>query len=95
MGANYCSIDTTAYTANTASITVTSTYTADFNKIIFSNNVYTANFYTGGVSLIHLNGAPRVFFSDEAFTNNGDNCEEALTIYGGSILGAASSEIKI
>lgn len=45
--------------------------------------------------MIHLEGAPRVFFSDESFTNNGDNCNEAITTYGTSVLQASSGEMRI
>jgi hypothetical protein len=42
-----------------------------------------------------LEGAPRVFFSDETFTNNGDNSNEVLTKFGSGILSASINEITI
>lgn len=74
---------------------MTSTYTADLNKVIFKNNVFTGNFFTGGKSLIHLEGVPRVFFSDEAFTNNGDSCKEAISTYGSGVMTQAVNEMRI
>lgn len=58
------------------------TYTADLYAITFKTNTYNQNFYTGGKSLIELQGAPRVFFNGETFTSNGDMCKEALDTYG-------------
>ena len=69
------------------------------NKNTFYANNYNANFFTGGKSMIHLEGTPRVFFSDETFTNNGDMCKEAITTYatynGITILTAAPGEMTI
>ena len=65
------------------------------NKNYFYSNTYTQNFFTGGNSLIHLEGAVRVFFSDETFTSNGDNTNEAISVYGSGILSPATSEITI
>ena len=76
-------------------MSVTASYTADFNKIIFGNNVYTGNSFTGGKSLIHFEGAPRIFFSDESFTNNGDNAKETLNTYATGILNSATAEMTI
>jgi hypothetical protein len=62
---------------------------------MFTQNTYTANFYTNGQSLVHLEGAPRVFFSGETFTNNGDMANDAITLYGTGILVAQSGGITI
>lgn len=50
--------------------------------ITFTENTYTKNFFTGGESLVHLEGAPRVFFKDETFNTNGDMIYEAANTYG-------------
>jgi hypothetical protein len=92
---DYCSIASTV-TAITSTATYNSiSYVADLNKINFKSNTYTANFFTGGDSLIHFEGAPRIFFTSESFTNNGDNTKEALTTYGSGVLTAATSEMTI
>ena len=58
---------------------------------MFKSNVFTANFYTGGKSLIHVEGGPRIFFDGDEFTNNGDNTKEAIDKYGSGILVASTS----
>lgn len=71
------------------------TYTSDLHRIQFKSNTFTQNFYTGGRSLIHFEGAPRLFFENDVFTDNGDNCKEAINTYGTGILTAATSEMDI
>jgi hypothetical protein len=63
--------------------------------MVFEYNTYTGNFYTGGKALIHLEGAPRVFITDDSFTKNSDNCKEALNQYRSGILSSASTEMTI
>lgn len=40
--------------------------------------------------MIHLEGAPIIYFNTETFTNNGDNTKEALDKYASGILTEAS-----
>ena len=95
-GTSYCAVSSSVFTTSTQSITpISTTYTADLAKINFQSNTYTANFYTAGNSLIQLEGAPRIFFSGETFTNNGDNSKEAITKYGSGILTESITEMTI
>jgi hypothetical protein len=95
-GTNYLGVNLALYTTSTQTATyLTHSYTADMNKLIFEYNTYTENFYTGGKALIHLEGAPRVYITDDKFTNNGDNCKEALNLYGSGIMSGATNEMTI
>lgn len=85
-----------SYTTSTGSVSYsTFTYNYDYYMIKFKSNVYTANFYTGGKALIQLEGAPRVIFESESFTNNGDMAKEVITKYGTGILVASGTELTI
>lgn len=98
---SYCAVNAASvFTASTFTTSYNGiTYTVDFKKINFKANTYTGNFYSAGNSLIHLEGAPRVFFDTETFTNNGDNCREAINKYkinsGSTILSPAASEMTV
>lgn len=63
--------------------------------ITFEYNTYEANFYSGGKSLIHFEGAPRIYFTDETFNNNGDASSESINLFGSGILSVATSEMSI
>ena len=56
-------------------------FSIDLRAINFKLSTYNENFYTGGKSLIELQGAPRVFFDSENFYYNGDMCKEAIDAY--------------
>lgn len=71
------------------------TYSVDLFNIAFLSNTYSANLFTGGKALVHLEGAPRVSFSTETFTNNGDMSSDALTLYGTNIMSPSSTEMSI
>ena len=57
------------------------------------DNQYIGNLYTGGKSLIHMDGAPRIIFDGETFTDNGDMSSEGITAFGSGILSAAITPI--
>lgn len=63
--------------------------------IAFKNNVYVGNFYTNSKALIHLDGALRVSFDGESFSNNGDNTLEAVSKFGTDVLTEPISAIDI
>lgn len=71
------------------------TYTVDMEALTFKYNVYTENFATRGKGLVDITGAPRVFFTAETFTGNGDATSNVLSTYGSGILTAATSEMSI
>ena len=70
--ASYCSTASTLSASVVASTFNSVTYSADLNKVLFKSNTYEANFFTGGNSLIHFEGAPVIYFNTETFNNNGD-----------------------
>lgn len=70
-------------------------YTADFEITHFKSNTYTANFYTGGKGLLHLDGMPRVEFNAESFVNNGDASRESIIKYSMDALQPATLEMTI
>ena len=55
------------------------TYTVDLEMTTFSGNTYTHNFGSGGLGLIDVKGAPRLTFTNEVFSNNGDAQREMTT----------------
>lgn len=57
--------------------------------------MYNANFYTGGSSLLHLDGCPRAFFQSESFTNNGDASRESIVKYSMNSIQPATAEMTI
>lgn len=86
----------TAFTDTSQTFTpITTSYSSDLKYIIFEKNTYEANFYTGGKSLVHLEGAPRVKMSSETFNNNGDASSESITMFGLGIMSVAGSEMSI
>jgi hypothetical protein len=51
-------------------------YSIDTQLNQFVSNTYTKNLGSGGSGLLDLKGMPRVKFSGESFTNNGDSQRE-------------------
>lgn len=87
---SYCSTTSSVTSSIISSSYNSVTYNADLSKIQFQSNTYEANFYTGGKSLVHLEGAPIVYFNSETFTNNGDNTKDIIDKYGSGIIVPAS-----
>ena len=93
---SYCAVSSAVFTTSSTSITpYTTTYTGDLSYNYFYGNSYYANSFTGGNSLVHLDGTPRVFFDSESFTYNGDACKEHLNAYASGVLSAATSEMTV
>ena len=90
-GASSLSFTVSAISATYNSIT----YSGDLRLNTFKSNVYTGNLFTGGKSLIQIEGSPRVVFDSETFTNNGDMSTEAITKYGTNIISPSASEMTI
>jgi hypothetical protein len=78
---------------------ISTTYVGYLNINYFYANTYEGNFFTAGSSLIHLEGSPRTYFTDEYFHDNGDMSKEAINVYGTfggwTILTAAANEMTI
>ena len=79
--AAYSAVNTGSYSSNNVASTYGS-YTADLNKVQFTSNSYTRNFFTNGKGLVDIENVPRVFIHGDSYTNNGDMVKEAMDTYG-------------
>ena len=99
---SYCAVVPSSAFASLTNIAITpvsTTYAGYLNINYFVGNTYNGNLFTGGKSLIHLEGSPRTYFETETFTNNGDMTKEGINVYGTNlgwtILTASSTEVTI
>lgn len=91
-GSDFTPTTTTVSRTYVNPITSTSTtYTIYMNQVTFLTNTYTENFATGGKGLVDVWASPRVVFSGETFTGNGDATVDSITKYGSGVISVDTS----